>query len=95
MSNKTYVDNFAEPMLAAFDKTKYELSEKLKNKLVDALEVNEKMKANQVKLEEQMKIEVDKNATLEAKVRTFEERLAVKEGVIKMLTDGADRGSSY
>ena len=33
---------------------------------MDELEVNEKMRNNQVKMEEQMKIEVEKNAALEA-----------------------------
>ena len=64
MSNKRYVDAFAEPMLTALDKAKDELVEKLKNKLMEELDINEKMKENQVKLEEQMKIEVGKNATL-------------------------------
>ena len=91
MSNKKYVDDFAAPMLAALDKAKDELVEKLKNKLTDELEVNEKMKLNQVKLEEQMKTEVEKNTTLEAKVRTLDEMLSTKDEVIKVLTGGADR----
>ena len=91
MSNKQYVDNLAAPMLATLDKAKDELVEKLKNKLIDELDVNEKMRTNQVKLEEQMKTEVEKSSTLEAKIRTLEEILATKEEVIKMLTDGADR----
>ena len=94
MSNKQYVDSFAAPLLAALDRAKDELM-MLKNNLIDELEVNEKMKLNQVKLADQMKIEVQKNTTLEAKVRTLEEKLAVKDAAIKVLTDGADRETGY
>ena len=69
MSQKQYVDNFAAPLLAELDK--------MKKRLIDELEVNEKLKTNQVKLEEKMKIEVEKNVTLEE--------------LIKVLTDGSDR----
>ena len=87
MSNKHYVDNFAAPLLAELDK--------LKSRLVDEMEINEKMKLNQVKLEEQMKIEVEKIVTLEGKVSTLEETLVTKEEVIKVLTGGANRKKGY
>ena len=87
MSNKQYVENFAAPLLAEFDK--------LKNRLVDEMNVNEKMKENQVKIEEQMKIEVDKNATMEAKMSTLEETLATKEEVIKVLTGAENREKGH
>ena len=91
MSNKRYVDSFAAPMLLKLDRAKNDLVEKLKNRLVDELEVNEKMRNNHVKLEEQIKVEVEKNATLEAEKHALEEMLATKEEVIKVLTDGANR----
>ena len=94
MNNQRYVDDFTEPLLVELDRTKdktRELVEKLKNKLIDEMEVNEKMRENQVKLEEQMKIKVEKNTILEAKIRMLEKELASKHEIIKMLTDGAER----
>jgi len=38
-----------------------------------------------------MKIEVEKNVTLEAEKRSLKEMLASKEEIIKVLTDGSDR----
>ena len=78
-----YVNNIAAPLLAELDK--------LKNKLVDTLEINEKMKLCQVKMEEQSKLKVEKVAILEAEKLTLTETLATKEEVIKVLTDGANR----
>ena len=91
MNNTRYVDEFVEPVLAALDKAKEDLVEKLKNKLAEELEINEKMKINQVKIEEQMKIETGKRVTAEAKVRELVEILATKDEVIKMLHDETDR----
>ena len=88
---KCYVDKFVAPVLAALDKAKDELVEKLKNKLVEEMEINEKMKMNQIKLEEQNKIEVGKSVAAEAKVRELVEILETKDEVIKMLHDGTDR----
>ena len=65
--------------------------EKIKAKIDNDAEVMEKMRIHQVKLEEQLKAEVSKNLTLEAKQRTLEETLASKEEIIKVLTSGADR----
>ena len=95
MSNKHNVDNFAAPLLAELENAKDALVEKLKKRLIDELEVNEKMKINQEKLEEQMKIEVEKNLTLEAEKRAMTELLATKEEVIKVLTSGANRETGY
>ena len=102
MSNKNYVDKFAAPLLAELDraicsqtKAKDELFEKLKNRLIDELEVSEKVRNNQVKMEEQMKIEVEKNVTLEVEKRALKELLANKEEIIKVLTDGSDRKKGY
>ena len=83
MSNKDYVDNFGAPLLAEF--------EKVKKRLVDELEVNEKMRNNQVKMEEQMKIEVEKNAKLEAEKVALVETVATKDEIIKVLTGASNR----
>ena len=88
---KCYVDKFVAPVLAALDKAKDELVEKLKKKLMEEMETNENMRTNQVKLEEQKKIEIGKRVTSEARVREVEEVLATKDEVIKMLHDGTDR----
>ena len=87
MSNKHYVDNFSAPLLAELDRAKDALVEKLKSRLKDELEINEKMKTNQAKMEEQMKIEVKKNVAFEAEKRTWKELLASKEAIIKVLTE--------
>ena len=83
MSNKQCVDKFAAPLLAEF--------EKMKKRLVDELDVNEKMRDKLVKVEEQMKIEVEKNATLEAEKVTLIETLATKDEIIKVLTGASNR----
>ena len=83
MDHKKRAGTFAAPLLAEV--------EKLKDKLTNEFEVNEKMKNYQVKLEEQMKIEVAKVMSLEAENRTLKENLATKEEVIKVLTDGQSR----
>ena len=81
--NRACVDSLSAPVLAEL-KT-------LTNRLVDEMDVSEKTRINQVKLEEQLKIEVSKNATLEAQQHALEEKLDTKEAVIKVLTEGADR----
>ena len=65
--------------------------EKIKAKIDNDAEVMERMRMNQVKLEEQLKAKVSTIVTLEAKQRTLEETLASKDEVIKVLTSGADR----
>ena len=83
MDHKNRANTFAAPVLAEL--------EKLTDRLTNEFEVNEKMKNYQVKLEEQMKIEVAKVMSLEAENRTLKENLATKEEVIKVLTDGQNR----
>ena len=63
----------------------------MKNRLVDELEVNEKMRNNQVKMEEQMKIEVEKNAALEAEKVALIETVTTKDEIIKVLTGASNR----
>ena len=70
MPIRRYVDSFVGPTwLLSTDNAKEQLIEKLKNKLVDELEINEKMRTSQVKLERQLKIEAEKNLTLEATIK--------------------------
>ena len=98
MNNQRYVDDFTEPLLVELDRTKdktRELVEKLKNKLIDEMEVNEKMRENHVKLEEKMKIEVEKNKRSETKIRMLEKELASKEEIIKMLGGEAERETGF
>ena len=63
----------------------------MKNRLVDELEVNEKMRNNQVKMKEQMKIEVEKNAALEAEKVALIETVTTKDEIIKVLTGASNR----
>ena len=78
MSIRSNVDNFVAPMVVELDKAKDNLIDKLKSRLIDELEVNEKMRNNQVKLEEQLKIEIEKNATLETEKNTLAGKLRVR-----------------
>lgn len=78
-------------LAAELEKAKEQLLKNLKNSLVDELEVNEKMRSNQVKLEEQLKSEVEKIAMLTASKRMLQQVLATKKEAIKVLTDGANR----
>ena len=57
MSNKQYVDDFAAPLFSEF--------EKLKKRLLEVLEANERLRQNQVKLNEQTEIEMEKKSALE------------------------------
>ena len=57
MSYKQYVDNLALPLLSELDK--------LKNRLFEELKANETLRQNQVKHEEQMRIETEKTSALE------------------------------
>lgn len=82
MSNKQLVDTFVAPLLG-------ELA-KLKDRLVNVMDVNEKIKDNQVKLEEKMKVKVARIATLEAENRTLKQQLATQGEVIMVLTDGSN-----
>lgn len=92
MSSRSDIDNIViAQMVAELDKAKEQLVEKFKRRLIEEVEVNEKMRNNKEKLKEQIKIEVEKNARLEADKNTLAEKLATKEEVIKVLTDGANR----
>ena len=91
MSNKKYVDNFAEPLYAALDKAKDELVEQLKRKLVSEMDSNEALRLNLEKSEEQRKIAVEKNVTSEAKIRNLKVNLGDYEENIKLLRDNYDR----
>merc|ERR1712147_447923 len=62
-----------------------------KSRMGNEMDVSERTRINQVKIEEQLKIANEKNATLEAKQRELTEKLDAKETIIKVLTDGADR----
>ena len=66
-------------------------ADKIKAKMKNDAEVLEKMRLNQVKLEEKLKAEMAKNVTLEAKLTTLEETLAFKDKIIEILKSGADR----
>lgn len=81
--NQESVDEFLSPLYAEM--------EKVKSRLANEMDVNERTRINQVKLEEQLKIANEKNVTLEAKQRELTEKLDAKETIIKVLTDGADR----
>ena len=67
---------------------------KMRAKIKSDAEVMERMRLKQVKLEEQLKAEVEKNVTLTAKKRTLEETLASKEEIIKVLTSGTERADA-
>ena len=67
---------------------------KIKASFDNDAEVMERMRLKQVKLEEQLKAEVEKNVTLTAKKRTLEEKLASKEEIIKVLTSGTERADA-
>lgn len=79
MNNKQRVDSLSAPLLAEF--------EKMKASWANDMDVNEKMKNNQIKLEEQLKIEVAKNVTLETENKKMKDQLATKDEIIKVLKD--------
>ena len=93
MSNKKHVDNFAAPLYVALDKAKDELVEQLKSKLVSEMDLNEALRLNLEKSEEQRKIAVEKSALLKSKIRNLEEYmpLAGYDENIKLLRDNYDR----
>ena len=69
--------------------------DELKSRLAVELDINKKIRLDQVRLEKRLEFEVGKNVTLEAKIRMLEETLATKEERIKVLTDGPHRKVGY
>ena len=69
------VDNLVAP-LVELDKVKEHAMETLKQRLIDEMEMNEKMRSSQETMEEKLKIEVKKNEENEAIIRKLREENA-------------------